>query len=141
MSLPYNSAARLHKVFTVARHQSPQDSALDAWSKVFNVRLPDPNRRWMALTRKLELVMQELDRIEQQLPMTPLRTTSYQQPLEKLRQVLDVTAPGSQFHAAKQNIDDHVLYALETYASVLPSDGSPVENDDLEELVGRLSCA
>lgn len=139
VSQNYNTAARLHRLMSMAKQQPQGESTVNAWARLFNIPPKEHNRRYMAVTQKLQLVLGEVDRLEQQMQSTPLRPHTYQEPLEQLRKALDATAMTNHFSQYTQYINDFTLNALDTYADLLPSQGEPIDEDELRELAKTLA--
>ncbi len=139
VSQKYNSAARLHRLLAPVRRQHPGQPAIDAWARVFSIQTSNQNRRWMAVTQKLQLVLEEVDILEQQMHLTSLRRHTYEDPLEQLRQALDVTALTSTFGEYLQYINDYTLNALDMYTDLLPDQGEPIDGDELDKVAESLA--
>ena len=120
------------------RAEPQNQSALQAWTNVFRLPQVEHHRQWISVTNKLGLILNELDHLELQMTATILSNQAYREPLMLIRQQLDPSGLANNAGHYSSFVGDYTLTILIACRDVLPSDGQPVNPDDLDTLTTLL---
>jgi hypothetical protein len=139
VSQKYNSAARLHRLLSDAAELSGQKTAHEVWAAYFEIDIDDPTRSWTAVGKKLQLILDEFDLLELEMVNTPLPTETFLPALRFLRKGIYLPQLGSQFSQFRSYFDSESLNILEICTALLPDDGVPIDEDELNDFATKLA--
>ncbi len=134
----YNSASRVYHILDVARKSNSSAAALHVWAQVFNIDEQQPNRRIIEISKMMGLLYDEVERAQEEMKATPISSEHYEPAFERIFRALDVQALGNQWSTYSQHIGPETLQLVGMCADLTPSDGIPLDDEELSELSEQL---
>jgi len=138
MTSRINSASRINNIITKALERAPNEQAIDAWAKTFNIVEDRVAIKSNKITFYLQLLHQEVSITRKLLEQTTLSENLYIHALSNLEDAFSAHLLMQNWSVPLQYLNPATLTSLSYWVDILPDEEKAISEPDLEEIIKLL---
>lgn len=129
-----NSASRVYSIISKAALNTEKGTAVEVWSKVFNIEETNSTKRAYKVSERLTWLYQELELIQTQMRELGFTDELCRPPLVKIHQAISTIYLNSNWDVPKRYLSEGPSMALVFCSEILPDEESQINQSDLKEI-------